>query len=61
LLAIQEYLGKGVIKAVVTSASSKVLKISKHHTTREQRKTLADRMKNPDDELKLVFDKQIAD
>jgi len=30
-------------------------KISKHYTTKEQRRTLADRMKNPDDELKLVI------
>ena len=48
-------LNKGVIKVVMTSASSDGPKISKHHTTKEQRKTLADRMKNPDDELKLVI------
>jgi len=48
-------LSKGVIKVVMTSSSSDGPKISKHHTTKEQRRTLADRMKNPDDELKLVI------
>ncbi len=48
-------LNKGVIKVVMTSASSDGQKIAKHHTTKEQRRTLAERMKNPDDELKLVI------
>ncbi len=48
-------LNKGVIKVVMTSASSDGHKIAKHHTTKEQRRTLAERMKNPDDELKLVI------
>ena len=48
-------LNKGVIKVVMTSASSDGPLISKHHTTKEQRRLLADRMKNPDDELKLVI------
>ncbi len=48
-------LNKGVLKVVMTSASSDGPKISKHHTTKEQRRTLAERMKNPDDELKLVI------
>lgn len=48
-------LNKGVIKVVMTSASSDGPKISKHHTTKEQRRLLADRMKNPDDELQLVI------
>lgn len=48
-------LTKGVIKVVMTSSSSDGPKISKHHTSKEQRRTLADRMKNPDDELKLVI------
>lgn len=48
-------LNKGVIKVVMTSASSDGPKISKHHTTKEQRRTLADRMKNPADELQLVI------
>ena len=48
-------LDKGVIKVVMTSASSDGPKIAKHHTTKQQRKILADRMKDPDDELKLVI------
>lgn len=48
-------LRKGVIKVVMTSASSDGPEIAKHYTTKEQRRTLADRMKNPDDELKLVI------
>ncbi|HOS57582.1 MAG TPA: HsdR family type I site-specific deoxyribonuclease [Bacteroidales bacterium] len=48
-------LTQGVIKVVMTSASSDGPKIAKHHTTKEQRRILADRMKNPDDELKLVI------
>jgi len=48
-------LNKGVIKVVMTSASSDGPKIAKHHTTKEQRRTLAERMKNPEDELKLVI------
>jgi type I restriction enzyme R subunit len=46
---------KGVIKVVMTSASSDGPEISRHHTTKEQRRALADRMKNPQDELKLVI------
>jgi type I restriction enzyme R subunit len=48
-------LNKGIVKVVMTSSSSDGPKISKHHTTKEQRRTLAERMKNPDDELKLVI------
>ncbi|WP_435052296.1 type I restriction endonuclease subunit R [Phosphitispora fastidiosa] len=48
-------LKKGIIKVVMTSASSDGPKISKHHTTKEQRRVLADRMKDPGDELKLVI------
>lgn len=48
-------LSKGVIKVVMTSASSDGPKISKHHTNKEQRRVLAERMKNPDDELQLVI------
>ncbi|WP_028786960.1 type I restriction endonuclease subunit R [Terrimonas ferruginea] len=48
-------LSKGTIKVVMTAASSEGALISKHHTTKEQRRKLADRMKNPDDELKLVI------
>ncbi len=46
---------KGVIKVVMTSVSSDGAKISKHHTTKEQRRVLAERMKDPADELKLVI------
>jgi len=46
---------KGIIKVVMTSASSDGPKISKHHTTKEQRRALAERMKDPADELKLVI------
>ena len=48
-------LNKGVIKVVMTSASSDGPKISKHHTTKEQRRILAERMKDPADELQLVI------
>ncbi|AAM31900.1 DEAD/DEAH box helicase [Methanosarcina mazei] len=48
-------LRKGAIKVVMTSASSDGPKISKHHTTKDQRRILAERMKNPEDELKLVI------
>jgi len=48
-------LNKGVIKVVMTSASSDGPNISKHYTTKDQRRTLAERMKNPDDELQLVI------
>ncbi len=39
----------------MTSASSDGAIIAKHHTTKQQRKTLANRMKDTDDELKLVI------
>ena len=48
-------LKKGVVKVVMTSASSDGPEISKHHTSKEQRRALADRMKDPEDELKLVI------
>jgi len=48
-------LKRGVIKVVMTSASSDGPEISKHYTTKEQRRALADRMKDPEDELKLVI------
>jgi type I restriction enzyme R subunit len=48
-------LDKGVIKVVMTSASSDGPKIAIHHTNKTQRKALADRMKDPTDELKLVI------
>ncbi len=48
-------LKKGVVKVVMTAASSDGPEIAKHHTTKEQRRVLAERMKNPDDELKLAI------
>lgn len=48
-------LRKGAIKIVMTSASSDGPKISKHHTTKDQRRALAERMKDPEDELKLII------
>jgi len=50
-----EDLKKGVIKVVITSSSSDGDEFSKHRTTKEQRRILADRIKNPEDELKLVI------
>lgn len=46
---------KGKIKVVMTSASSDGPEIARHHTTKEQRRILAERMKNPADELELVI------
>ena len=48
-------LKKGEIKVVMTSVSSDGPVIAKHHTTKEQRRELAERMRNPDDELQLVI------
>ena len=48
-------LNKGKIKVVMTSVSSDGPQIAKHHTTKDQRRALAERMKNPDDELQLVI------
>jgi len=46
---------KGAIKVVITSSSSDGPVVAKHHTTKEQRRVLADRMKDPKDDLKLVI------
>ena len=48
-------LAKGAIKVVMTSSASEGPEIAKHHTTKEQRHALAERMKDPTDELKLVI------
>jgi len=48
-------LSKGVIKVVMTATSSDGPLLSKHHTTKQQRRDLANRMKDPADELKLVI------
>ena len=48
-------LSKGAIKVVMTSSASDGPEIAKHHTTKEQRHALSERMKDPTDELKLVI------
>ena len=48
-------INKGSIKVVMTSASSDGPLLSSHYTTKEQRKLLAERMKDDDDPLKLVI------
>jgi type I restriction enzyme R subunit len=48
-------LTEGRIKVVMTSASADGSEIAKHHTTKEQRRALAERMKNPSDPLQLVI------
>jgi type I restriction enzyme, R subunit len=48
-------LTKGAIKVVMTAASSDGPEISKHHTSKSQRRALADRMRDPGDPLKLVI------
>ncbi len=48
-------LNKGAMKVVMTAASSDGPKMAKHHTTKKQRRILAERMKDPEDELKLVI------
>ncbi len=48
-------LAKGVIKVVMTASSSDGAVMAKHHTTKEQRRALANRMKDDNDELRLVI------
>ena len=48
-------LNKGVVKVVMTTAASDGPAIAKHHTTKSDRMKLAERMKDPDDELRLVI------
>jgi len=48
-------LSKGVIKVVMTATSNDGPVMIKHHTSKEQRRLLAMRMRNQDDELKLVI------
>ena len=48
-------LNQGAIKVVMTASSSDGPDLEKHHTTKDQRRILADRLKNPDDPLKLVI------
>ncbi|MCD4812914.1 type I restriction endonuclease subunit R [bacterium] len=48
-------LKKGTLKVVMTAASSDGPKMAKHHTSKDERRVLAERMKNPEDELKVVI------
>jgi len=48
-------LDKGMMKVVMTAASSDGPKMAIHHTNKTQRRALADRMRTPDDPLKLVI------
>jgi type I restriction enzyme R subunit len=50
-----EDMTKGAIKVVMTSNSADGPEIAKHYTTKQQRRDLSERMKNPDDELKIVI------
>ena len=50
-----ENLNEGNIKVVMTSSSTDPLNWQLHKTTKEQRKELARRFKDPDDELKIVI------
>lgn len=46
---------QGAIKVVMTASSSDGPQLAKHHTTKQQRRNLAERMKYPEDALKLVI------
>lgn len=46
---------KGVIKVIMTSSSDDDAILQPHHTTKQQRKDYATRMKDPNDEMKLVI------
>ncbi|MDD3476294.1 MAG: type I restriction endonuclease subunit R [Sulfurimonas sp.] len=48
-------LDKGVIKVIMTASSSDGPEMAKHHTSKQQRRDLANRMKDVNDELRLVI------
>lgn len=48
-------LDRGVIKVIMTASSSDGPELAKHHTNKQQRRDLANRMKDVNDELKLVI------
>lgn len=48
-------LTKGVIKVVMTTSSADGPEIAKHNSTKQQRRDLSERMKDPQDTLKLVI------
>lgn len=50
-----ESLSKGAIKVIMTAASDDGEAMALHHTTKEQRKALAERVKDTADPLKLVI------
>ncbi len=50
-----EELKKGQIKVVMTTSSSDEPEISRFYLTKEERRIIADRFKDPEDELKLVI------
>lgn len=45
----------GVIKVIMTSSAADGAALAKHHTTKKDRQILANRMKDPEDKLKLVI------
>ncbi len=51
----KEDLDKGTIKVIMTSTSDDAELFQPHHTTKQQRKELAVRMKDANDDLKLVI------
>jgi len=51
----QEDKDKGGIKVVMTAASSDGPEMAQHHTSKLERRVLADRMKDPADALKIVI------
>ncbi len=48
-------LNKGFIKVIMTTESADGQRMAKHHTTKQQRRMLAERMRNEDDPLKMVI------
>lgn len=48
-------LTKGRIKVVMTAASDDGPKMARRHTTKEQKRTISDRLKNPEDSLQMVI------
>ncbi len=50
-----EDMTKGVLKVVMTSNSADGPEIARHYTTKQQRRDLSERMKDPADEMKIVI------
>ena len=51
----EDNLNKGRIKVVMTGSASDGPELFKHHTNKEQRRLLSDRMKDPKNDLQLVI------